>query len=70
MLKAKVHQVFEDIPIYEAAKVHQQLLGDGYNISLNSVSSYRQQLDLKAVLVVKSVNITKAMVYLSVIIDW
>ena len=28
-IKAHINQVFEDIPIYGAAKVHQQLLEDG-----------------------------------------
>jgi len=60
LLKAKIHQVFEDIPIYGEAKVHQQLLEDGYDVSLNTVSSYRKELGLKAVLGVKPVNTTIA----------
>ena len=58
MLKAKIHQIFEDVPIYGEAKVHQQLLEDGYQVSLNTVSSYRQELGLKAVLGVKPINTT------------
>ena len=60
LLKAKINQVFEDIPIYGEAKVHQQLLEDGYQVSLNTVSAYRKELGLKAVLGVKPVNTTIA----------
>lgn len=60
LLKAKIHQVFEDIPIYGEAKVHQQLLEDGYQVSLNTVSAYRKELGLKAILGVKPVNTTIA----------
>jgi len=60
LLKAKIHQVFEDIPIYGEKKVHQQLLEDGYQVSLNTVSAYRQQLGLQAVLGVKAINTTVA----------
>jgi putative transposase len=38
--------------------VHQQLLEDGYNVCLNTVASYRQELGLKAILAVKPVNTT------------
>jgi putative transposase len=57
-IKAHINQVFEDIPIYGAAKVHQQLLEDGFKVSLNTVASYRQQMGLKAVLAVRQVNTT------------
>ena len=57
-IKTQIAQIFEEIPIYGAAKVHQQLLEDGFKISLNTVASYRQQLGLKAVLAVKQVNTT------------
>jgi len=60
LLKAKINQVFEDIPIYGEAKVHRQLLEDGYQVSLNTVSAYRKELGLKAVLGVKPVNTTIA----------
>jgi putative transposase len=48
----KIHstQVFEQIPIYGERKVHQQLLEDGFKVSLNTVARYRQELSLKAVL--------------------
>ena len=57
-IKTQISQIFEDIPIYGAAKVHQQLLEDGFKVSLNTVTNYRQQLGLKAVLAVKPVNTT------------
>ena len=50
--------MFEKIPIYGEKKVHQQLLEDGYKVSLNTVARYRQELGLKAVLAVKQVNTT------------
>ena len=58
IIKTQISQIFADIPIYGAAKVHQQLLEEGFKVSLNTVASYRQQLGLKAVLAVKSVNTT------------
>ena len=50
--------MFEQIPIYGEKKVHQQLLEDGYKVSLNTVACYRQELGLQAVLAVKQVNTT------------
>jgi putative transposase len=52
-IKTQINQIFKEIPIYGAAKVHQQLLVDGFKVSLNTVTSYRQQMGLKAVLAVK-----------------
>ena len=43
-IKTQINQIFKDIPIYGAAKVHQQLLEDGFKVSLNTVASYRQQM--------------------------
>jgi len=57
-IKNKLLAVFEEIPIYGEAKVHQQLLEEGYSVSLNTVSKYRKELGLKAVLAVKPVNTT------------
>ena len=57
-IRAHINQVFEEIPIYGATKVHQQLLEDGFKVSLNTVASYRQQMGLKAILAVKQVNTT------------
>jgi putative transposase len=49
--------ILEQIPIYGEKKVHQQLLEDGFKVSLNTVARYRQELNLKAVLAVKQVNL-------------
>jgi len=54
----KIVDIFEEVPIYGAAKVHQQLLEDGVKVSLNTVASYPQELGLKAVLAVKQINTT------------
>jgi len=58
IIKNHITKVFEQIPIYGEKKVHQQLLEDGYKVSLNTVARYRQELDLQAVLAVKQVNTT------------
>lgn len=57
-IKARIQQIFEEIPIYGAAKVHQQLLEDNFSVSLNTVARYRQEMKLKAVLAVKQVTTT------------
>ncbi len=57
-IKNHITKVFEKIPIYGEKKVHQQLLEDGYKVSLNTVARYRQELGLKTVLAVKQVNTT------------
>jgi len=56
-LKDKINDIYEQIPIYGALKVHQQLLEDGYNISLNTVYKYRQEMGLKPILAVKPINL-------------
>lgn len=58
-LKDKINNIYEDIPIYGALKVHQQLLEDGYNVSLNTVYKYRQEMGLKPILAVKPINLTQ-----------
>ena len=60
-LKVKEHiqKVHEEIPIYGALKVHQQLLEDGFSISLNTVQKYRKEMGLKAVLAVKPPNLSE-----------
>jgi putative transposase len=55
-IKQHIQKIFEDMPIYGEKKVHQQLLEDGYMVSLNSVSRYRRDMGLKAVLAVRPVN--------------
>ena len=52
-IKKRIGEIFEEIPCYGAAKVHQQLLEDGYQVSLNTVSAYRKELKLKPILAVK-----------------
>ena len=44
--------------VYGEKKVHQQLLSEGYNVALNTVSRYRQELGIKAVVAVKSISTT------------
>lgn len=57
-LKEKINDIYEEVPIYGALKVHQQLLEDGYSVSLNTVYKYRQQMGLKPVLAVKPINLS------------
>lgn len=57
-IKAHIQKVYEEIPIYGEKKVHQQLLEDGFHVSLNTVSKYRKELGLRAVLAVKPVSTT------------
>jgi len=57
-IKNKINDVFNKIPIYGERKVHQQLLEDGYTVSLNTVSKYRKEMNLKAILAVKPINTT------------
>jgi len=52
-IKEEIKSIFEEIPIYGAKKVHCQLLENGYKVSLNSVSAYRKELGLKAILAVR-----------------
>lgn len=52
----EIESIYEEIPIYGYAKVHQQLLENGYSVSLNSVLKYRKELNLKAVLAVKPIT--------------
>lgn len=57
-LKEKINEIYEEIPIYGALKVHQQLLEDGYKVSLNTVYKYRQEIGLKPVLAVKPIDLS------------
>jgi putative transposase len=59
-IKKHIEKVFEEIPIYGEKKVHQQLLEDGFNVSLNTVSKYRRELGFRAVLAVKPISTTVA----------
>ena len=57
-IKAQLVKAFEEVPIYGEAKAHQQLLEAGYSVSLNTVSKYRKELGLKAILAVRKPNTT------------
>jgi len=57
-IKERITAIFEKVPIYGAAKVHQQLVQDGIKVSRNTVASYRKEMKLHAVLAVKQVNTT------------
>ena len=57
-IKNHIKKVFNETAIYGERKVHQQLLEDGFKISLNTVSKYRKELGLKAVLAVKPISLT------------
>jgi len=58
VLKNHIKKVHEEIPIYGAAKVHQQLLEDGVVVSLNTVEKYFKEAGYKAILAVRPVNTT------------
>ena len=59
-IKNHIQKVYEEIPIYGEKKVHQQLLEDGFSVSLNTVSKYRQELGLRAILAVRPISTTMA----------
>ena len=59
-IKKQIEKIFEEIPIYGEKKVHQQLLEDGFPVSLNTVSKYRKELGLRAVLAVRPISTTMA----------
>ncbi len=59
-IKDHIQKVYAEIPIYGEKKVHQQLLEDGFSVSLNTVSAYRRELGLKAVLAVRPIHTTVA----------
>lgn len=52
-IKREIQSIFEKVPIYGAKKVHCQLLENGFSVSLNTVSTYRKELGLKAILAVR-----------------
>ena len=60
-IKNEILSIFEEIPIYGAKKVHCQLLENGFKVSLNTVSNYRKELGLRAVLAVREpLSLTQA----------
>ena len=52
-IKEEIKSIFEKIPIYGAKKVHCQLKENGFNVSLNTVTAYRKELGLRAILAVR-----------------
>ena len=38
-VKEYIEKVYEEVPIYGEKKVHQQLLEDGFSVSLNTISA-------------------------------
>ena len=57
-IKKEIEKIYKEIPIYGERKVHQQLLENGFSVSLNSVSKYRKELGLRAILAVKPISTT------------
>ncbi|MDQ7062086.1 MAG: IS3 family transposase [Sulfurimonas sp.] len=60
-IKEEIKAIFEEIPIYGAKKVYHQLKENGFNVSLNTVTSYRKELGLRAILAVREpISLTQA----------
>jgi len=61
-IKKRLIEIAEDefMCVYGEEKVYRQLLDEGYRISLNTVSKYRKELGIKAILAVKPVSTTVA----------
>ena len=61
-IRQRIKEIAEDdfMCIYGEEKVYRQLLQEGYNVSLNTVSKYRKELGIKAILAVKPISTTIA----------
>jgi len=61
-IKRRLVEIAEDefMCVYGEEKVYRQLLAEGYSVSLNTVSKYRQELGIKAIVAVKPVSTTVA----------
>jgi len=59
-IKQRILEIAEDeyMCTYGEEKVYRQLLEEGYSVSLNTVSKYKKELGIKAVLAVKPVTTT------------
>ena len=55
-----IDQIYTQVPFYGYRKVHQQLLEEGYQIGINRVRSYMQELGLKAIYPTKNIQTTLA----------
>ena len=60
LIKQRIQEIAEDefTCTYGENKVHQQLLKEGFSVSLNTVSKYRKELGIRAILAVKPVTAT------------
>jgi len=61
-IRERIMAIAEDefMCVYGEEKVYRQLISEGYHISLNTVSKYRKELGIKAILAVKPVHTTMA----------
>lgn len=61
-IKQRIVEIAQDefMCVYGEEKVYRQLQSEGYSISLNTVSKYRKELGIKAVLALKPVSTTVA----------
>ncbi len=61
-IKERIVSISDDdfMSIYGERKVHQQLISEGYTVSLNTVSKYRKELGIKAIIAVKPISTTVA----------
>jgi len=59
-IKQRIKEISEDefMCVYGEVKVWKQLLSEGYQVSLNTVSKYRKEMGIKAILAVKPVFTT------------
>ena len=61
-IKQRIKEISEDefMCVYGEEKVYRQLLSEGYSVSLNTVSKYRKELGIKAILAVRPISTTVA----------
>ena len=61
-IKRRLMEIAEDefMCVYGEEKVYRQLRDEGYDVSLNTVSKYRKELGIKAIIATKPVNTTVA----------
>ena len=59
-IKQRIKEISEDefMCTYGEEKVYRQLLQEGYSVSLNTVSKYRKELGIKAIIAVKPIHTT------------
>jgi len=59
-IKQRITEIANDefMCVYGEKKVHKQLLSEGYSVALNTVSRYRKELGLKAIVAVKPISTT------------